>query len=142
MICYRLSVESDLFPIECIAKVMCLTLLVFTYAVMPRGSSLTYVIRKRYSQFCELNTALQADITPLAPKGLQFAFVDSRYQMRRPTDEARREMLYAWIVGIVYEPKFMLNNSIFKKVTEFFEYFEHIVEDDIIRGVSVPTLFR
>jgi hypothetical protein len=36
----------------------------------------------------------------------------------------------------------MLNNSIFKKVTEFFEYFEHIVEDDIIRGVSVPTLFR
>lgn len=113
-------------------------------AVMPRGSNSAYNIKKRYSQFCDLNASLQADIAALVPKdsGLHFAFVDSRYQLRRPSDEARKEMLFGWLIGIVYDSKLMVNAVIFKKITEFFCYFERVNTDDIIRGVSVPTLFR
>lgn len=109
---------------------------------MPRGSNSTYVIKKRYSQFCELSGSLQKDLATLAPTGLQFAFVDSRYQMFKPDSESRREMLNAWLIGIVYDAKFMLTSSIFNKLTVFLNYFENIIADDVIRGVSVPNLFR
>jgi hypothetical protein len=114
----------------------------YSVLVMPRGSNSTFVVKKRYSHFCELNNSLQKDLAALTPTGLQFAFVDSRYQMFKPNAEVRREMLNAWLIGIVYDSNFMLTSSIFYKLTDFFDYFDNIIKDDIVRGVSVPTLFR
>jgi hypothetical protein len=62
--------------------------------------------------------------------------------MFKPNAEVRREMLNAWLIGIVYDSNFMLTSSIFYKLTDFFDYFDNIIKDDIVRGVSVPTLFR
>ena len=108
---------------------------------MPRGSNSSYVVKKRYSQFCELSTSLLKDLELLTPAGLRFAFVDSRYQMFKPDSEVRREMLNAWLIGIIYDSKYMLTSVIFYKIAGFFDYFDNIIADDIIRGVSVPSLF-
>ena len=112
------------------------------FSVMPRGSDHSYIVKKRYSQFFELNSSIAKSIDALAPDGLQFPFVDSRYKVFKPSDEERREMINAWLIEILYDSKFMLDSTIFHKFSEFINFFDNIVVDDIIRRVSVPTLFR
>lgn len=114
----------------------------FTVSVMPRGSNTDFIVKRRYSQFCSLHDSLKKEFQTIAPNGLQFAFVDSRYQMFRPTDESRKEMLNAWLLGIALDPNLILNRTVFEKVTNFLDYFIHVDKNEIIRGISVPTLFR
>ncbi len=109
---------------------------------MPRGSNNSYLIKKRYSQFYDLHQSLKRDLKAVAPQGLQYDFIDTRFKAFKPSDESRKDMLNSWLMGILLESKFMLNASIFDKMTDFFNYFDNVNTNEVIRGVSLPTVFR